>query len=68
MRIQTEGTLDNVKNIQTVNDFTVDDKLRTIKRIEDVSDQVSNSESNSDSNSSNDSKKNKRKWRGNEEL
>lgn len=57
-----------MKNIQTVNDFTLDDKLRTIKRIEDVSDQVSNSESNSDSNSSNDSKKNKRKWRGNEEL
>lgn len=65
--LQTENSLDNphVKlNANSLNDFGYDEKLRTVKRIEEVS--VSNSD-NSDSSSSTEDKK-KRKWRGNEEL
>lgn len=72
--IQTENSLEQphlrLNNNSTINDFTLDDRLKTIKRIEDASDPASNSNSdNSDSNSSNeDKKKGNRKWRGNEEL
>lgn len=65
---QTEGNIENIPtqlNNNSLVDFTLEDRTKTVRQIESLNDQENSNSSSSDS--SGESRK-KRKWRGNEHL